>query len=639
MERRARRWRLPLAARIAAVPALIAVAGALAFGFGQSDAAPAPAAAVNKNQTGYRLPVFGGADIANLPRGRGLQVSFDVGFACNGSTCRVPSGKIEVLLRKESESFGYWQGEVSLTGQWTYEHSGSVIAVAHSTPITIPADKLQPGKYVIHHYYVGDQFFDRVEQPQSVDPVLTVNDRYRSSFQVTTTPNPSRAGEEVELSAGYNGSDAPGGLKPTGNIFFLKNGILFNSGKLADGKLTVKTTKLPTGSSAISARYLGDDEFLNSDNPGPSQTVRDLIETTTTLTVSKTHLVSGESTHFTAKVKAKTGNAVPTGSATVLSELGAGGFGQLTNGVLEFDSAVPPGEHSYSASYEPTGDFAPSKSAAVKVTVVKADPITTVIAKPDAAGPGKPVTLSVKVGPPPGLTGFPGGTVTFTDGDLNLGDCELENNFACEITTDKLPLGKRTVTAAYSGDDENNPSTGTATVRVFEGSTTKLTAAPNTATVGSVVVLNAQVAGADPKIAAPLGGKVTFLDGSTELGKGDVDKDGKATFSTTGLVVWTHGVTARFEGSDALDPSTSEKVSVQVNAAGTAPGQGGSSGGGSTGGAGGAGGAGGSTPQPKNLASTGADIGQPIAIGAGLLIMGAVAITFGRKRRRTRSSR
>jgi hypothetical protein len=131
---------------------------------------------------------------------------------------------------------------------------------------------------------------------------------------------------------------------------------------------------------------------------------------------------------------------------------------------------------------------------------------------------------------------------------------------------------------------------------------------------------------------------VTFLAGTTELGRAEVDKDGKAAFSSTGLAVGTHSVTARFDGSDALDPSTSEKVSVQVNAVDTAGQGGGSQGGGNGGSQGGQnGGTGGGNPQPKNLASTGASIAQPIGIGALLLILGAVALTVSRRRRHRRA--
>jgi hypothetical protein len=636
MERRARRWRLPLAARIGAVPVLVALAGALAFGFNQSDAAPGPSPAAQK-QTGSRPPVlFRGVDPNHLPRHQQLEVRFAIAFGCTSLVCDGPKGNVHAVLKKGGADVARY--DVALTDAARQEEPGGPpVFITETKPVTIPADALADGgEYTIVHGYGGDANFTGT---QDRSDNVKVDDEYRSSFLVATSPNPSHPGQEVTYTATYNGFAAPGGLKPTGNIFFLKNGVLFGAGPLANGVATWKTTKFPTGTSEIGASFFGDDNFLKSQAGGSAHTVKESIGTSTTLTVSPTRLVSGTSAHFKVTVKANTGTAVPTGTITLHLGGGSTAVAPLpANGIWEADSAlVSTGETSMSATYEPTGDFAASKSADVKVTVLKASPTTTVTAKPEAVRPGEPITLSAKVNPGPGSAGTPDGKITFSDGDSKLGDCTMVA-FGCEITTDKLPLGRRTVTAAYSGDIENNPSTGSTTVRVFEGSTTKLTVAPASVQAGSAVVLNAQVAGADSKITAPLGGKVTFLAGTTELGRAEVDKDGKAAFSSTGLAVGTHSVTARFDGSDALDPSTSEKVSVQVNAVDTAGQGGGSQGGGNGGSQGGQnGGTGGGNPQPKNLASTGASIAQPIGIGALLLILGAVALTVSRRRRHRRA--
>lgn len=631
MDRRARRWRLPLAARIGALPALVAVAAALAFGFNQSDAAPA-----NRVLTGYRLPDFNGANINDLPPGSDLPVSFGVGFPCSGSTCRVPTGTIQVQLRKDDGDFGYWQGEATLTGNWTYESQSPPIAVVRTNTISIPGGKLAPGKYRIHHYYPGDEFFERAEQDQKVDPLLIVSSTVNSHFSMSTSPNPSKAGEPITLSASYDG--APVGAVPTGRIFFYLNGNYFTGATLKDGKASYNTKNsgktIPEGQSNWTVRYLGDSKFRAFDSPGWTHTVeKKLVETSIEVSVAKPTIDAGTDAHFKVKVAAMTGTAVPTGQWEVFLGGGSSFFGQVKdNGVWEGDSPVgAPGEHTITAKYTPTGDFAPSESAPIKVTVVKTDSTTTVTAAPEASAPGKPVTLSATVAPP--AEHFPtiDGRIRFTDGDVELGTCEL-NNKRCELTTDKLALGKRTITAAYQGNRDLEPSQGTATVRVSGPSTTTLTANPNPATAGSPVALSAQVSGA-----APATGKVTFLDGTTELGKSDVGKDGKAAYSATALSVGAHELTARFDGSDALDASTSAKVTVQVNAAGTAGQGGGSQNGGTSGGSGGSDGSGGGTPQPKNLASTGADIGAPLWGGAALVILGAIGVTLGR--RRTRSSR
>jgi hypothetical protein len=627
MERRARRWRLPLAVRIGALPALVAIAAAFAFGFSQSNAAPA-----SKKLTGYRAAVFpSGVDLNDLPPNQDLRVTFDVGFEC-GFTCRIPTGTILAMLRKDDGNFD-WDATATLTENWSWEDRNRNVAVVHSNPITIPAGKLAPGKYRLHHRYGGDEYFEGTEQPQDKDPLLAVSSTYKSHFSMSTAPNPSKAGEPITLSASYDGAYV--GAVPSGRVFFYLNGSYFTGANLKDGKAAYNTKNsgktVPVGQSTWTVRYSGDSKFRGFESAGWTHTVDNTTETTTELTVTPNPMPAGTNAHFKIKVTAKSGTAVPTDDFEVALGNGGSSFvGHLNDkGEHEDDSPVgPPGDYSIVATYKPTGAFSASQSAPVKVTVVKATSTTAVTVSPEAARPGKPVTLAAKVD----TTGTAvGGDVTFTDGDVKLGGCATANG-RCEITTDKLTqLGKRTVTATYTGYRDVAGSSGTATVRVSESSTTSLTATPGSITVGSPVALAAQVAGGPAA-----GGKVTFLDGASEIGKSDVDKDGKAAFNTSALAVGTHELTARFEGTDALDLSTSEQVSVQVNAAGT-PGQGGGSqnGGSSGGGGGGTAGGSGGTPQPKNLASTGADIGVPLWGGAALVILGAVAVTLGRRRRRS----
>lgn len=624
MDRRPRRWRLPLAVRIGAVPALVALAGGLTFGLiSQSDATPASHGASirlsSPRPPATSMPVFSdrSADLDATISVKSLQ-------DCVPGHCDPVNGTVRVWIHMDGKPAGnHFSAEVSDPGGF----GGS------SVTIRIPGSELSSpgfGSIVFDFSSPGFGYVSDIER-------LKVRDKYSGRFNLSQSADTSLPGEKVDFTATYAGGDAVPDT-PTGTLeLSAGNGTEVKpvpGGRISvTGKtFTFSTTKLPKGTKFVRWTYSGDGRF-DADNESSrtlTHTVKDGVETQTTLTVNPTTMPWGTNAHFKIKVTARSGTAVPTGDFEVQLAGGSSFVGHLNaNGEREDDSPVgPPGEYPVLARYLPSGNFAPSQSTPVTVTVTKAGSTTTVTATPDAVRPGKPVTLSAKVTPDASL---PDGRVAFSDGAVELGSCELDKG-RCEITTDKLAPGTRTVTAAFDGNRNLNASQGSVAVRVSEASTTKLTATPVSVTVGSPVALSAQVSGG-----APAGGKVTFLDGTLEIDKSDVDKDGTAAVSTAALAVGTHELTARFEGTDALDRSTSEKVSVRVNAA-TTPGQGG--GGSQNGGTpGGSGDSGGSTPQPKNLASTGADIGAPLRGGAVLVILGAVAVTLGRKRRRARSSR
>lgn len=625
MDRRPRRWRLPLAVRIGAVPALVALAGGLSFGLiSQSDAAPASHGAEirlsSPRPPATSMPVFSdrSADLNATISVKSLQ-------DCVPGHCDPVIGTVRVWIQMDGKPAGnHFSAEVSDPGGI----GGSAVT------IKIPGSELSSpgfGSIVFDFSSTGFGYVSDIER-------LKVRDKYSGRFDLSQSADTSLPGEKVDFTATYAGGDSVPDT-PTGTLELsagngtevkpVPGGPISVTGKT----FTFSTTKLPKGTKFVRWSYSGDDKFdaNNESSRTLTHTVKDGVETETTLTVNPTTMAWGTNAHFKIKVTAKSGTAVPTGDFEVQLAGGSSFVGHLNaNGEREDDSPVgPPGEYPVFARYIPSGSFAPSQSSPVTVTVTKADSTTTVTATPEAVTPGKPVTLSAQVGPDASL---PDGRVAFSDGDVQLGSCELDKG-KCEIITDKLAPGKRTITAAFEGNRNLNASQGTVAVRVSEASTTKLTATPASVTVGSPVALAAQVSGG-----SPAGGKVTFLDGTLEIGKSDVDKDGRAAFSTSALAVGAHELTARFEGTDALDQSTSEKVAVQVNAA-TTPGQGGGGGSQNGGSPGGSDGSGGGTPQPKNLASTGADIGAPLWGGAALVILGAVAVTLGRKRRRTRSSR
>ena len=95
--------------------------------------------------------------------------------------------------------------------------------------------------------------------------------------------------------------------------------------------------------------------------------------------------------------------------------------------------------------------------------------------------------------------------------------------------------------------------------------TTALTASATQITVGQNVNLSVTVTAASGSTPA---GTVTLLDGSTTLGTASLS-NGAATFSIASLTAGMHSITAAYAADAANGASTSNAISVQVNAAQT----------------------------------------------------------------------
>ena len=78
----------------------------------------------------------------------------------------------------------------------------------------------------------------------------------------------------------------------------------------------------------------------------------------------------------------------------------------------------------------------------------------------------------------------------------------------------------------------------------------------NPSVFGQSVTFTATVTANAPGSGTPTG-TVTFMDGSTTLGTGTLNGSGVATFSTSGLSVGSHSITAVYGGDTDFTTSTS----------------------------------------------------------------------------------
>jgi sugar lactone lactonase YvrE len=167
----------------------------------------------------------------------------------------------------------------------------------------------------------------------------------------------------------------------------------------------------------------------------------------------------------------------------------------------------------------------------------------------------------------------PAYTVNFSEnsGDTNL--CTSSTSLAageeCDVSVEFTPQSAGSLSTGITVTNNNlNGSNATESVAVSgTGETTSttvaLTALPDPAFVGQSVTLTATVS------PAPIGsslGTVSFYNGATLLGSGNVNSSGVATFLSTTLPVGADSLTAVYSGNAAFATSTSSVYTETITA-------------------------------------------------------------------------
>lgn len=383
-----------------------------------------------------------------------------------------------------------------------------------------------------------------------------------STTSLTSGANPNVHGQSVTFTVTVTGTSGT----PTGTVTFFNGTTASSTKTLVSGAASWTTTTLPVGSASITATFNGDTTYALSTSPAVVQ-VTNKTPTTTTLTSSANPVPFATSVTFTAFVAASLpGSGSPSsgsvkfydGSVLIGSAAPSSGSAAITLANLSV------GTHSISAAFGGSASYSPSTSA-VLVFIVGATPTSTaLIATPNPAQLGGAVTLTATVS---SALGTPSGTVSFADGPTAVGSATLVGGQAT-IVTSSLGAGDHTITAAYGGNVSFAASISTGTVLTVTlgpaATSTQLTATPNPSSFGTPVTFNATVAAA----AGTPTGTVTFLDGLTVLGVGNVS-GGQAGISTALLAVGDHVVTAAYSGDSVFGASGSAPVTQTVGAAPT----------------------------------------------------------------------
>jgi hypothetical protein len=218
--------------------------------------------------------------------------------------------------------------------------------------------------------------------------------------------------------------------------------------------------------------------------------------------------------------------------------------------------------HALAARYSGDSQNLASISATLPQNVLRAPTTTSAGSSPNPSALNQNVQFTAVVA---GLA--PTGSITFTDNSYGLSACVAVALVAgkATCTAPLISAGAHPISAIYSGDDTNAPSTAaTFTQLVGSATTTTLSASPNPSDLGQNVSFTASVTG------TLLTGTVDFRDGTNAICVAvplKVGKSGgpKATCVTSTLAAGSHTVTAKYSGDASNLSSTSAALTQVVN--------------------------------------------------------------------------
>jgi autotransporter-associated beta strand protein len=428
-----------------------------------------------------------------------------------------------------------------------------------------------------------------------------------------SSANPAAYSEAITFTATVS-AQSPGTATPTGTVAFkdtTSGATLASSVPLVSGQANfTTTTNLSIGTHNIQAVYTPDSASLPDFNGSPSTLLPQKIvaaSTTTTLTSSSVNDTSvySEPVTLTAVVAINNGPSIggtagtPTGNVkfylnygavnqTTIGTTPASGAGALawnsTNSDYEgfiTTTTLPVGSDPITAVFVPSStNFSSVNSTNGTLTqTVNPDGTTaTLTASPNPASPNTSLSFTVTVAANAPGTGTPSGTVTLTDASngnavLGTANTPLTNGRVTISVPAGLAFGVHDIHVSYtaalnSSNKHNFLDTSTDLVEsVLYKSTTVVTSSVKSPFVGDTVTFTATVSNATlPSHGAP-GGYVTFYDGTTPLGTGQLTAQPNgtsiATFPTAGLLAGSHNITAKYTSQDGTYADSVSPIVVQ----------------------------------------------------------------------------
>jgi len=489
---------------------------------------------------------------------------------------------------------GVGAGVALPTGTVTFKDGTTVLGTAtlsgtnSGMQAVFTTSALASGTHSITAVYGGDSTFAGSTSPVLVETVaVDSTNTTLSSSALAALP-----GQSVTFTATVTGADDG---TPTGTVTFEDGSTVLGTATLSaatsGAQATFTTSTLASGLHSISAVYSGDSTYTGSSSAALGELVEQ-VGSFAELSSSANPVTAGQAVTFTATISGTAGQA-PTGTVTFKdgsTVLGTATLSAITADTADLWSAqatfttstLATGMHTIQAIYSgDSGYLGSSASLSQNVSSSTATASTTTLSSSaTAALPGQAVTFTTTITGSGG--GTPTGTVTFHDGGTVLGTATLSaisSGAQATFTISTLTNGTHIITAVYSGDSTYAGSTSSAlleSIQPASSSTTTLSSSTTSSAPGQAVTLTATVRTSGG--AAPTG-TVTFQDGCTVLGTvtlspGLNDMPGSSTaqaaFTTSGLTLGAHSITAVYNGANVFTASSSTALSLTVQQASAA---------------------------------------------------------------------
>jgi MYXO-CTERM domain-containing protein len=474
----------------------------------------------------------------------------------------------EIAVTGISPAFGTSAGgkPVTISGTGFVSGATATLGGAPLTAVTVGGDTTLTGTTGAHPSGAVDVV---VTLPDGTSSTLAGGYKYldqqTSSTTLTSSLNPSVAGQAVTLQATLGGSWA--GVFD-GNVTFYEGTTALGTSPVVSsvtGYATLSVSAFAGGSHSLTATYGGGSVYAPSTSPVLTQVVNQAA-TQTALTSGSNPSGLALPATFTALVTVVSpGSGTPTGrvaftdGSTLLGNAAVAADGTATFAT----SALSLGNHDIVATYG--GDASFATSSVDLQQVVAQDPSIVTLAS-SAAGPvafGTSVTITATVSNVAG--GIPTGGMTFSlNGGAVLGTATLVGGTAS--WTGVLAAGANSILGNYSGDATNGASTGSLVQYVEPAPPTPSTfnfgSSINPAPNGYDAVVTATVVGGGGNAGFVPTGSVSFFDEATGASETLALTNGAASYvvnpGNLGLppVVGPHVISATYGGDTHFGPAS-----------------------------------------------------------------------------------
>lgn len=350
------------------------------------------------------------------------------------------------------------------------------------------------------------------------------------------------------------------GTQPTGTVSLYDGPNWLATVALSGYQANFFISTLAAGTHQIIAVYNGDSNFLGSSSPAVTETVSQAT-TTLTLTSNVNTLPYGQPFTLSAAVVISNLGS-PTGTVSFFDTSTATSLGTapVTSGVAQLTlSTLLPGAHAITALYEGDTNFLGSSSPTYTENITQASSTTSVTTSASPVSLGQTPTLTATVQPSASAaaTGF---VLFFADGSTSLGAAQIANNSA-QLRAPVLSVGPHSITAQYTGDTNYTGSTSSPILEMVNPAADNVILSTSPTVYGQAATFVASVQGVNYSGTAT--GTMTFSDGSTVLGIAPLS-NGSAQFTTSGLAVGTHSISASYSGDANFQAGTSAQVATNV---------------------------------------------------------------------------